>query len=243
MGWIKTLIDPSTRIGGAFDRLIYVLIVLSLGLFALETLLEAERYRAWFAWSETVIVAIFTVEYVLRTIGRRLAYVRSFYGVVDALAILPFYISFGVFDLRSVRILRLLRLLRMAKLRRYGSAWNRLKVAFVEIKDELAIYFGLTVALIYLASVGIYYCEHDAQPAAFQSIFDSLWWAVATLSTVGYGDVYPITVAGRLFTFLILILGLSVVSVPSGLLASALAKGPHAHKCEDGETAGAKSSQ
>jgi voltage-gated potassium channel len=88
------------------------------------------------------------------------------------------------------------------------------------------VYFGLTVVLIYLASVGIYYCEHDAQPEAFRSAFHAMWWAVATLSTVGYGDVYPVTVAGRLFTFLILILGLSVVSVPSGLLASALVKPP-----------------
>jgi voltage-gated potassium channel len=235
VNWLKTLTDPDTKIGNAFDRIIYALIVLSLVLFALETLPEAVRYKEWFAWSERVIVAIFTIEYILRTTRNRLAYTRSFYGIVDLLAILPFYVSVGIVDFRSIRILRLLRLLRMAKLRRYGSACHRLRVAFVQIKDELAVYFGLTVVLIYLASVGIYYCEHDAQPEAFRSVFHSMWWAVATLSTVGYGDVYPVTVAGRLFTFLVLILGLSVVSVPSGLLASALVKAPRENGVEDPE--------
>jgi len=236
MNWLKTLTDPDTKIGNAFDRIIYALIVLSLVLFALETLPEAERYKAWFAWSERVIVGVFTIEYILRTVANRLAYIRSFYGIVDLLAVVPFYVSFGLVDFRSIRILRLLRLLRMAKLRRYGSAWHRLRVAFVQVKDELAVYFGLTVVLIYLASVGIYYCEHDAQPEAFCSVFHSMWWAVATLSTVGYGDVYPVTVAGRLFTFVILILGLSVVSVPSGLLASALVKAPRENGAERGES-------
>ena len=81
-----------------------------------------------------------------------------------------------------------------------------------------------TLVLMYVSSVGIYYCEHDAQPEAFSSVFDSMWWAVATFTTVGYGDVYPITVGGRLFTFFMLILGLGVVAVPPALLASALTK-------------------
>lgn len=151
----------------------------------------------------------------------------SFYGLIDFLAIIPFYLSLGALDLRSVRILRLMRLLRIAKLQRYGAAWQRLRLAFSDVKDELAVYFGLTVILIYLASVGIYYCEHDAQPEVFRSVFHSMWWAVSTLTTVGYGDVFPVTVAGKLFTFVILILGLGVVSVPSALIASALMKQPN----------------
>lgn len=235
MNWIKNLTDPDTKVGKAFDRVIHLLILLSLLLFALETLPEAERYNTWFVWSERVIVVIFTIEYALRTISRRLAYTFSFFGVIDLLAILPFYISLGVVDLRSIRVLRLLRLLRMAKLQRYGTAWQRLRLAFVEIKDELTIYFSLTIVLIYLASVGIYYCEHDAQPEAFRSVFHSMWWAICTLSTVGYGDVFPVTVAGKLLTFVILILGLSVVAVPSGLLASALVKQPAQNPKEKGQ--------
>ena len=224
MKWIRLLTDPTTRIGGAFDRMIYTLIILSLIAVAIETLPEAESYQSWLLWSERVIVAIFTIEYALRFAANGFRYVFSLLGVIDLLAILPFYISFGVVDFRSVRMFRLLRLLRLAKLHRYGSAWNRLRTAFVDVKDELTVYCGLTVALLYLASVGIYYCEHDAQPEAFRSVFHAMWWAVCTLTTVGYGDVYPVTIAGRLFTFIILVLGLSVVAIPSGLIASALVK-------------------
>ena len=181
VNWTKELTDPDTKAGKTFDRIIYLLILLSLFLFALETLPEAERYKAWFAWSERVIVAIFSVEYALRTASKRLGYVFSFFGIIDLLAILPFYVSLGVVDMRSIRVLRLLRLLRMAKLQRYARAWHRLRVAFVEIKDELTVYFSLTVILIYLASVGIYYCEYDGQPEPFRSVFHSMWWAVATL--------------------------------------------------------------
>lgn len=226
MNWVNRVTDPNTRVGRAFDRVIYVLILLSLVQFALETLPEAERFGAWFVWCERAIVAVFSLEYVLRTVSRGRAYVFSFFGIIDLLAILPFYASIGAVDLRSIRILRLLRLLRVAKLQRYGTAWRRLIAAFVEIKDELIVYFSLTVMLIYLASVGIYYFEHDVQPEVFRSVFHSMWWAVCTLSTVGYGDIYPITIAGKLFTFVILILGLSVVAIPSGLIASALMKQP-----------------
>ncbi|MFH1748620.1 MAG: ion transporter [Planctomycetota bacterium] len=222
--WIKSLTDPNTKVGSTFDRFIYALIILSLIEVALETLPEAQPYHAWLLWSERVIVGIFTVEYVLRFTSKGFGYVFSFLGVIDLLAILPFYISLGVVDLRSVRMIRLLRLLRLAKLNRYGSAWQRLRAAFGDIRDELTVYFGLTVALLYLASVGIYYCEHEAQPETFRSVFHAMWWAVCTLTTVGYGDVYPVTAAGKLFTFVILVLGLSVVAVPSGLIASALVK-------------------
>jgi len=228
------LVDVNTRIGAAFDRLIYALIVVSLIQFALETLPEAESYSAWFVWSERAIVAVFTFEYALRTLSRGFAYTFSFFGVVDLLAILPFYVSLGLVDLRSVRILRLLRLLRIAKLQRYGSAWQRMRNALTTIKEELIVYFGLTVALLYLASVGIYYCEHEAQPEVFRSVFHAMWWAVATLTTVGYGDIYPVTPAGKVFTFFVLVLGLSVVAVPSGLIASALVKEPR----PDDETQG-----
>ncbi len=231
--WIARITDPETRVGRAFDRIIYFLIFLSLALFALETLPEAQAYQRIFDWSEGFIVMVFTVEYILRTISKRRRFVLSFYGIIDLLAILPFYMSIGAVDLRSVRVLRVLRLLRIARLQQFEKALQRLRLAFEDIGNELAVYFGLTAVLIYLASVGIYYCENAAQPEAFRSVFHSMWWAVVTLSTVGYGDVYPITVAGRIFTFVILILGLSLVSVPSGLLASALVRQPKTDLNED----------
>jgi voltage-gated potassium channel len=224
MSWIHTLTNGESRIGKTFDWSVYALVIYSILTFALETLPEAARYGAFFTWSERVVVAIFTIEYVLRIAGGGWRYACSFYGVIDLAAILPFFLSFGIVDLRAIRTLRLLRLLRIAKLWRYAAAWQRLKSAFVEVKDELVVYCVITAALIFLASVGIYYCEHDAQPETFRSVFHAMWWAVCTLSTVGYGDVYPVTLFGKIFTAFILILGLSIVSVPSGLIASALVR-------------------
>ncbi len=100
----------------------------------------------------------------------------------------------------------------------------RLHRAFVLIKEELVVFFFLTLALIFLAGVGIYYFENPVQPEVFSSVFHSLWWGVTTLTTVGYGDVYPVTAGGKVFTFFILIIGLGVVSIPAGLVASAFSK-------------------
>ena len=100
----------------------------------------------------------------------------------------------------------------------------RLHRAFILIKEELVLFFFLTIALIYLSGVGIYYFESPVQPGVFSSIFHSLWWGVTTLTTVGYGDAYPVTAGGKVFTFFILIIGLGVVSIPAGLVASALSK-------------------
>ena len=94
--------------------------------------------------------------------------------------------------------------------------------AFFIAKEEFVLFGFVTLILLYLTAVGIYYFENNAQPEAFKSIFHSLWWAVATLTTVGYGDVYPVTVGGRVFTFFILMIGLGIVAVPAGLLATAL---------------------
>ncbi len=221
---MKTFTDGHSRVSKAFDFVIYTLILYSIITFSLETLPEASDYAAFFRWSERIVVAIFTFEFVLRVYATGKQYALSFYGIIDLLAILPFYLSLGVTDLRAIRIMRMLRLLRLAKLRRYNSAMHQLRSAFLEVKDELVVYSVLTALLIYLSSVGIYYCEHDAQPEAFKSVFHSMWWAIATLSTVGYGDVYPITILGRIFTGIILILGLSLLSVPSGLIASSLVK-------------------
>jgi voltage-gated potassium channel len=110
------------------------------------------------------------------------------------------------------------------KLFRYSKAIRRFSRAFSIAKEEIVLFGVVTIMLLYLSAVGIYYFENEAQPEAFKSIFHSLWWAVATLTTVGYGDVYPITIGGRIFTFFILMIGLGIVAVPAGLLASALSK-------------------
>ena len=224
---LRELVEgTSTRRGRTFDLVIQALILLSIVTFTIETMPGlSERTQRVLHWMEVGCVAIFTAEYLLRlyVAKPRTKYALSFFGLVDLLAILPFYLQLGM-DLRAIRVLRAIRLVRILKLVRYSRALQRFRRAFVEAKEELLLYFGATAILMYLSSVGIYYCENDAQPEAFASVPDALWWAVATFTTVGYGDVFPVTPAGKILTFVVLMLGLGVVAVPSAILASALTK-------------------
>ncbi len=233
MNIIKRMItDESSTAGRIFNITIQLLIVLSLLGFSLQTLPDLTvRQRLLLRASETVIVLIFTAEYLLRIAYApdRRKFIFSFFGIVDLLAILPFYLMLGI-DLRAIRTLQLLRVVRILKLARYSKAMQRLSRAFKIAKEELQLFLFTTLVLLYLAAVGIYYFENPAQPEAFSSIFDALWWSVITLTTVGYGDIYPITAGGRFFTFMMLIIGLGIVSLPAGLIASALSE---ARKMED----------
>ncbi len=224
---LKRIVESSdTPAGRAFDLTIQGLIRLSLASFAVETLpdLPVTARRA-LRLLEVGTIAIFTVEYLLRLLvaDRKFRFIFSFYGLVDLAAIAPFYIASGI-DLRSIRVLRLLRLVRTFKLFRYSRAVQRLRNAFVLVREELILFFAASLLVLYVSAVGIYYFEHTAQPEAFASVFHSLWWAVVTLTTVGYGDVYPVTTGGKIFTFFVLMIGLGVVAVPTGLIASALSE-------------------
>ena len=229
---LKTIVeDPTTKMGRVFALFIQGLIVLSLLTFAVETLPGlSNETRTALRVIEVTTVLIFTGEYLVRILvaDRTLRFVLSFYGIIDLLAILPFYLSTGL-DLRSIRVVRLLRLFRIFKIARYSTAIQRLHRAFLIAREELILFFCAAAILLYVSSVGIYYFENEAQPEAFASVFHSLWWTVITLTTVGYGDVYPITTGGRIFTMLILLVGLGIVAVPTGIMASALS---HARSLE-----------
>jgi len=216
------VVDNTSRYGRIFDLAIQFLIVLSLISFSIETLPELDNsLRNILESFELFCVIIFSIEYLLRVfLSKKLKYIYTFFGVIDLLAILPFYITSGV-DLRSVRVFRLLRLFRVFKLFKYNNAMDRILIAFVKIKSELIIFLVATFFLVYLASVGIYHFENAVQPEQFKSVFHSLWWAITTLTTGGYGDVYPITVGGKIFTTIIVFIGLGLVAVPTGLLATA----------------------
>jgi voltage-gated potassium channel len=231
MSRLKELVSsPDCRAARAFELAIQTVIVMSLLAFSLETLPDLPDWgREILSWVEVATVLIFTAEYLLRLLAaeKKSTFVFSFFGIIDLVAILPFYLTLvgGLFpgaDLRSIRIIRLLRIFRVLKLARYSKAINRFHRAFLASKEEIVLYLAVTLILLYFAAAGIYFFEHDAQPDQFKSIFHSLWWAITTLTTVGYGDAYPVTAGGRLFTFFILMLGLGVVSVPAGLVATAL---------------------
>jgi len=209
---------------GSYEYGIQALIVLSLVASAFETLPELDPlWRQTLRMFEIATILIFSVEYLMRIYfcSPRFSYAASYMGIIDLIAILPFFLMTG-FDLRSVRVFRLFRLVRLLKMARYGKAMTRYYRAFLIAREELVLFGCASLMILYLSSVGIYHFENEAQPEAFSSVFQSMWWALATLTTVGYGDVYPITTGGRIFTFIILAIGLGIVAVPSGLLASAL---------------------
>ncbi len=224
---LKEVIENNTsKTGKLFDIFIQSLIIFSLISFSLETLPDlSETFVSFLFYFETITVFIFLIEYLLRfyVASNKLKYVFSFYGIIDLLAILPYLLG-SFIDLRFIRIFRIFRILRALKLIRYNYALQRFSIAFKLIREELILFLGVTFILIYITSAGIYFFENETQPEAFKSIFHSAWWAVATLTTVGYGDIYPVTVGGKLFTFLILIFGLGIVTVPAGLFASSLSK-------------------
>lgn len=222
---IKNIVEKSdTKSGRIFDFFILALIIFSIVEFSIETIPDLEAAtRSLLKISEIIIVLLFTLEYVLRiyVADKKLSYIFSFYGLIDLIAILPFYMAIGI-DLRSFRLFRLFRILRLLKLVKYSKSLQRLLIALKASKEEFILFFGLTIIIFYLSAVGIYFFENEAQPEIFKSIFHSMWWAVATLTTVGYGDVYPVTIGGKIFTTIMLLIGLGIVAIPAGIIASAL---------------------
>ncbi|MEM6486356.1 MAG: ion transporter [Pseudomonadota bacterium] len=209
----------------AFQLAIQLLIILSVIAFTVETLPNLSPYaRSLLRKFEVFVITIFTVEYMgrLYVAERRLRFITSFDGIIDLIVILPFYLQFAV-DLRSLRVLWLFRVFRLFKLVRYANAARRIRDAFHLVRVDLAVFGVGALFVLYLSSVGIYFFERNAQPEVFASVFHSFWWALATLTTVGYGDIYPVTVGGKVFTFFILMLGLGVFAVPTGLITMAIA--------------------
>ena len=230
MDWrahVRTALDGKHPVlGRGVLLLLYGLIGLSTVSIGIETLPGLPSWAtSLLGAGEVITVAVFTVEYALRiaTAANRLAYVRSFLGIVDLLAILPFYLSLGI-DLRALRAFRLLRLFRLFKIARYHNAIGRLGRAIHMVHEELIVFATVAVFTLYLCGIGIYYFEHAAQPKAFASVFDGMWWAAVTLTTVGYGDIYPITPGGRMFTILVFFIALGAIAVPTGLISAALTR-------------------
>lgn len=227
---IRDVVEGSGAGSGRwFDKGVFFLIIASLVAMSLSTLHQLPpAWKAALAVCEIVIVVLFTIEYALRIIAaeHKWSFIRSFYGVVDLIAILPFYLSLlsvGI-DLRAVRGLRLLRVFRLFEIARYSTAVTRLMNAVKYARNEALVFLFATLVLLYIAALGIHHFEHEAQPEKFESVFHSLWWAVVTLTTVGYGDAYPVTVGGRIFTFIILLCGMGIVAVPAGLVATGMTR-------------------
>ena len=220
------------RTGWYVDYTIMLLIVANVIAVMLETVdpLWAAYGRAFLSF-EIISVTIFTVEYAARVwtatehpnyrhpISGRVRYASSPYMMVDLLAILPFYL--GVFvDLRFLRGLRLIRFMRVLKLSRYSRALQLFARVVRMKREELVITSAVGTILLLVASSAMYYAEQAAQPDVFSSIPAALWWGVITLTTVGYGDVHPVTPLGQVLGALVAIVGIGLFALPASILAS-----------------------
>jgi voltage-gated potassium channel len=193
----------------------------------------AEHYTTFFSALEIISVSFFTAEYFLRLwiinlhrpyskpLWGRIKYMLTPMAIIDLLAILPYYLLLLTpIDFRFISILRFFRVLRIFKLRRYSHALNTLWRVIVDKKEELVINFVTILVLLVISSSLMYYIEHDSQPQLFSSIPSTMWWSVSTLTTVGYGDMVPITSLGKLLSACIAMLGIAMFALPAALLSS-----------------------
>jgi voltage-gated potassium channel len=188
---------------------------------SLETMPSLRNHADIFSTITLVVTCIFVAELFLRLIvaERPLKYLTSFYGIVDLIAVLPALLGA---DTKSLRALRLLRIFKLFKSKQINDAVIRMQLAFHEIKRDLLVFSFIAFIFIYFSAVGVYHFEQEAQPDKFGSIPAALWWAIVSLTTVGYGDAYPITSGGKFFAGMVLIIGIGIVALPTGLIASAL---------------------
>jgi voltage-gated potassium channel len=223
--------NPST-VSKVFDLALISLILLNITSVIISSFQGlSDGMLKFLSAFEIVSVIIFTLEYLLRLWTSPLLYPDSKHpafkyaftamAIIDLLAIAPFYLPFLIsFDLRFVRMLRLFRLLRIFKLNRYNDAINIIGQVVKREKEKLLTTILFTSIIIIFASSIMYYVENEAQPDKFPNIIASVWWAVATLTTVGYGDVYPITALGKVLSGLIAVLGIGLVALPTGIISS-----------------------
>ncbi len=230
---IVEVAKPGDNVSRVFDLIILILIFLNVIVLIVESINPIHRkYSFLFDTFELLCVIVFTIEYLGRLwsctsdpqyqhpFWGRLRFSVKFVLLIDMLAILPFYIPFLGVNLMFLRILRIMRVLRIAKIYRYSTSLQLIKRVLISRKEELVMTTMLMIILLLLSSCVLYYCENDAQPHIFSSIPATMWWAVATLTTVGYGDMFPITPLGKFFATIIAVLGIGMFALPAGILGS-----------------------
>lgn len=236
---VYTIIEPAYKDdlkSKIFDIFIMSLIVLNLIMVILESYETLEiKYEQFFKIFEACSVIIFTIEYILRLITAdfkypqynalksTIKYAKTPMALIDLLAILPFYLEIVFVDLRFLRLFRLTRLnrfLRVIKFNRYTNSMKLLWVVIKKKKEELILTIFITSLMLLVASSIMYELENIKQPDKFSNIIESLWWAIATLTTVGYGDVYPETGSGKVLSGIIALLGIGLVALPTGIISS-----------------------
>ncbi len=229
-GWrlrlYEIIFESDDRAGKAFDLALIVVILLSVGAVMLESIDAVEReYGAWLRVAEWVFTILFTIEYVLRVIcvGRPLRYIFSFFGLVDLLAVIPTYLSVlipGAQYLLVIRLLRVLRVFRVLKLATYLSEASVLVTALRNSRRKIEIFIFAVLTLVVILGSLMYLIEGAEN--GFTSIPRSIYWAIVTLTTVGYGDISPQTNLGQTLAAVIMIMGYAIIAVPTGIVTAEL---------------------
>jgi len=214
------------------NTLIYILIIISilnLMFYSVDSI--RKEYGYVLEGIRNIVMPIFIAEYLGRFyasgylaeykgIRGKLKYMVTPYAIIDLLSILPYILLNTGFNSSFIRSLRLLRIFRLFRVKKYAKFVQLMKEILGHLKEELTVIFLYTIVGIVILSFIIFGIEHDAQPEVFSNIFQTLWWAVATLTTVGYGDMYPITAAGKFITAVISLIGIGFIAIPGGMFAS-----------------------
>jgi voltage-gated potassium channel len=223
-----------------FDFFIYVLIIGNIVAMVLESHQSIQiRFSEFFHYFELISIFIFSFEYLYRIVVSYKEkqwsgvknYVFSFFGLIDLVSILPFYLKqFVLLDGRFFRILRLFRLTRVFKLGRDSKSLKLFIKALSAVKSELKFTLFLSVLTILFSASAIYFLENKAQPEVFSSITASIWWATVSLATVGYGDIVPVTIWGKVFASIISLVGIGIVAIPTGIISASFVEEIHNSK-------------
>ena len=219
----------SDIVSRAFDLFIVAAIIANIVVLFLETFEEAAGYSSILRGIEIVTVVIFGIEYLLRIWTAEYLYPKkskpkavlrflfSFDGIVDLFTILPVFYLSGIVALRMLRVVRILHLFRINA---YYDSINVIASVLKEKKNQLISSLFIILVLMMAASLCMYNAEHDAQPEVFRNAFSGIWWSMSTILTVGYGDIYPVTLIGQLLAILISFLGVGVVAIPTGIISA-----------------------
>ena len=226
----EIIFEADTKEGKLFDVVLLILILLSISVVMLESVADINKlYGDYFFRLEWILTILFTIEFVLRllSVKKPLNYIFSFYGIVDLLAILPAYLVFfteNADGLIIIRTLRLLRVYRIFKLGHFIGEGNQLLKALKSSMAKITVFIGAVLVLVIVLGTLMYIIEGTVPDTQFTSIPKSIYWAIVTLTTVGYGDIAPGTPFGQFIASVIMILGYAIIAIPTGIVSSEIAK-------------------
>ena len=230
----EVIYEADTKAGKLFDVVLLIVILISLVLVMLDSVgYIYEVYHDWLYIAEWIITVFFTIEYILRVISIKQAkkYIFSFYGIVDFLSTIPLYISLifaGSGALLSIRALRLLRVFRILKLARLSGEGERIGTAIKRSLPKISTFLFSVIVVSFIAGTIMYLVEGPEH--GYTSIPRSIYWTIVTLTTVGYGDIHPVTPLGQFIATLIMIMGYGVIAVPTGIVSAEMVKQDRQHQ-------------